>query len=256
MRGLGAFTKKEFLELFRSGRFMVLAMCFVCFGIMNPAVAKLTPWLMEMMADQLADNGMMVVAVEVNAMTSWGQFFKNMPMALLILAVVSGSSFTGEYQKGTLFNMVTKGLERWKIVLSKTVVINLTWTVGYLVSFWITYGYNGYFWDNGEASHVFFAAFCLYVLGLWLLTVIPVASALFQSTPAVLLSVGAAFGGMYVLGLFPAVREYLPTYLMESPGLLTGASEPGEYGTALGMAGLLAVGNVLGAMALFRKKSL
>ena len=142
MRGLAAFTKKEFLELFRTGRFVVCAVCFACFGIMNPAMAKLTPWMMEMMADQLADSGMMVVGVEVDAMTSWAQFFKNMPMALLILVVLSGSSFTGEYQKGTLFNMVTKGLERWKIVIAKTAVLSLTWTGGYLVSFWITYGYN------------------------------------------------------------------------------------------------------------------
>ena len=32
-----------------------------------------------------------------------------------------------------------------------------------------------------------------------------------------LLSVGAVFAGVYVLGLFPAFREYLPTYLLESP---------------------------------------
>ena len=56
MRGLAAFTKKEFLELFRTGRFVVCAVCFACFGIMNPAMAKLTPWMMEMMADQLADR--------------------------------------------------------------------------------------------------------------------------------------------------------------------------------------------------------
>ncbi len=256
MRGLAAFTKKEFLELFRTGRFVVCAVCFACFGIMNPAMAKLTPWMMEMMADQLADSGMMVVGVEVDAMTSWAQFFKNMPMALLILVVLSGSSFTGEYQKGTLFNMVTKGLERWKIVIAKTAVLSLTWTGGYLVSFWITYGYNEYFWDNGKVSHVFFAAFCLYMLGLWLLTVIPAASALFQGTPAVLLSVGAVFAGVYVLGLFPAFREYLPTYLLESPALLAGMSGLEEYGAALAVGGVLAVGNVLAAGALFQKKSL
>ena len=48
MKQLAAFTQKEFLELFRTGRFLILAIIFLLFGIMNPAIAKLTPWMMEL----------------------------------------------------------------------------------------------------------------------------------------------------------------------------------------------------------------
>ncbi len=65
-----------------------------------------------------------------------------------------------------------------------------------------------------------------------------------------------SFAGVYVLGLFPAFREYLPTYLLESPALLAGMSGLEEYGAALAVGGVLAVGNVLAAVALFQKKSL
>ncbi len=43
MRQLFAFGKKEWMELVRSGKFLVLLILFCLFGIMNPAVAKLTP---------------------------------------------------------------------------------------------------------------------------------------------------------------------------------------------------------------------
>lgn len=83
MRSLIAFMKKEWMEQARSGRLMILGLVFVLLGIMNPAVAKLTPWLFEIMADSLAESGMVVTAVEVDAMTSWVQFFKNVPMGLI-----------------------------------------------------------------------------------------------------------------------------------------------------------------------------
>ena len=58
MRSFIAFIKKEITEQLRSGRLMILGTLFILFGIMNPAVAKLTPWLLEAMTDSLAESGM------------------------------------------------------------------------------------------------------------------------------------------------------------------------------------------------------
>ena len=77
MKSLFAFMKKEFAEQLRSGRLMILGLLFVLFGIMNPAIAKLTPWLLETMADSLAESGMIITDVKVSAMDSWVQFYKN-----------------------------------------------------------------------------------------------------------------------------------------------------------------------------------
>ena len=70
MKSLLAFIKKETKEQFRSGRLIILGILFVLFGIMNPAVAKLTPWLFEMASDSFAEIGMTVTAVTVSAMDS------------------------------------------------------------------------------------------------------------------------------------------------------------------------------------------
>ena len=53
-----AFLKKEWLEWSRTGRFLVLLLVFTVFGIMNPALAKLTPWLVEIMSESLTDMGL------------------------------------------------------------------------------------------------------------------------------------------------------------------------------------------------------
>ena len=80
MKRFLAFLKKEIMEQFRSGKLLFLGILFVLFGIMNPAVAKLTPWLLEVMADSLAQSGMTITQVTVSAMDSWVQFFKNIPI--------------------------------------------------------------------------------------------------------------------------------------------------------------------------------
>ena len=50
-----AMLRKEWMENVRGGRLLNLLVLFVIFGIMSPAIAKLTPWLMEMMAEEMAD---------------------------------------------------------------------------------------------------------------------------------------------------------------------------------------------------------
>lgn len=256
MKQLLAFTKKECMELTRSGKLLILTALFCFFGILNPLMAKLTPWLMEAMSGQLAENGFIVGQIEVTAMTSWTQYFKNIPVAMIVFLVCFSGILTGEYQKGTLVNVITKGLSRWKIILSKTLVMAAAWTICSLLCFGITWGYNAYLWDNGVAQNVTFAAFACYLLGLWLLSVIPLASVLGRSASTVTLFTGAAFLISYLLGLFPKFQAYTPTYLMGSAELLTGLRTPGDYLWAAVITLGLALCNIAIAVAAFNKKNI
>ena len=159
MKAILAFLKKECMDQARCGRLLITLGLFVVFGIMNPAVAKLTPWLLEVMADSLAESGMTVTEVNVTAMDSWVQFFKNMPMALIAFVLLYGSIFTKEYATGTLVLSLTKGLERFKVVISKWLVLSSVWSVGYALCYGITYVYNDYFWDNSVASNLSISVF-------------------------------------------------------------------------------------------------
>ena len=148
MNPLRSFTKKEWLEQVRSGRLLILAILFILLGIMSPAIAKLTPWLFEIMSDSMTESGMTVTVVSVDAMSSWIQFFKNAPMGLIAFILLESRIFTKEYQSGTLILALTKGLSRAKVVIAKASILTLLWTACYWISFVITYTYNDYFWDN------------------------------------------------------------------------------------------------------------
>lgn len=256
MKQFLAFAKKEFVEQVRTGRLFVALIIFILFGMMNPAIAKSTPYMMEMMSEQLAETGMKVTAVEVDALSSWTQFFKNMPLMLLIFLVMFSGVLVAEYQRGTLINVITKGMKRWKVFSSKMGLLAIFWTLGCLLSYGITYSFNAFLWDNSVAHDFHFAVFAFWMFGMWLITVLGLASVCFRSSAFVLLTVAAAFGVSYLAALFPALKEYSPSYLLESASLLAGSEKPGAYMAAIFVTiGLIVAGNVLSVI-VFNRKSI
>ena len=256
MRSLLAFTKKEITEQARTGKLLFLSILFVLFGIMNPAVAKLTPWLMEQMADSLADMGMNITEVTVTAMDSWVQFFKNIPMALIAFVLLESSIFTKEYRSGTLILSLTKGLTRWKVVVSKTVVLTVLWTAGYWLCYVITYAYNAYYWDNAVAQSLAFSAVVWWVFGLWVITLTVLFSTLSSANTGVLVGTGGMVLASSLAGMIPKLSKYLPTMLTDGNSLIYGTKTPADYTPALIVACVTAAASFAVSLTLFNKKQL
>ena len=256
MRSLLAFTKKEITEQARTGKILFLSILFVLFGIMNPAVAKLTPWLMEQMADSLADIGMNITEVTVTAMDSWVQFFKNIPMALIAFVLLESSIFTKEYRSGTLILSLTKGLTRWKVVVSKTVVLTVLWTAGYWLCYVITHAYNAYYWDNSIAQSLTFSAMVWWIFGLWVIALMVLFSTLSTANTGVLVGTGGVVLVSSLVGMIPKITKYLPTMLTDGNSLIYGTKNPVDYTTALVVACVIAAASFAVSLTLFNKKQL
>ena len=58
----------------------------------------------------------------------------------------------------------------------------------------------------------------------------------------------------YVLGIFPLVKEYTPTNLLNASILLTGATEPAAYGKAVVLTVVLSAGAIGGGIALMNRR--
>lgn len=233
MKTLYAFLKKEFMDAVRSGRLIVILLLFMLFGVMNPAIAKLTPWMLKMAAESMADSGLILMDVPVDAMTSWTQFFKNIPLALAAFVLIFCDIFTREYSSGTLLLVLTRGLSRCKVVLAKTALMLLLWTLGYGLCFLLTYGYNAYFWDNGIAQNLFPAVVLWWVFGVWVICLLALFSSLLRSHTGVSLSVGGTVLFACLMSLLPRAKVYSPAMLLEAGSLLSGAAGVEAYGKAL-----------------------
>ena len=256
MKSLFAFIKKECMEQLRSGRLWITLALFVLLGIMNPAVAKLTPWMLEVMADSLAESGMIVTDVKVSAMDSWVQFFKNMPIGLIAFVLLQSSIFTKEYGSGTLVLSLTKGLERFKVVISKTGVFFAIWTVCYWLCFGITYLYNSYFWDNSVAENLLLSVVCLWLFGVFVISLMTLFSTISASNTGVLLGTGAIVLVSYLVGLIPKANKYLPTLLTDGNSLIYGMTQSKEYIAAIIVTSIASIICFSVSIPIFDKKQL
>ena len=233
MSMLLAFSKKEWLEAVRTGRLFLLLLLFALFGIMSPAIAKLLPWMMEMFADTMAESGLMITEIKVDAMTSWTQFFKNIPIALIAFLLLCSDLFTKEYQSGTLLLMLTKGLSRGKAVLAKFGLLFILWTLCYFLCFSITYGYNAYFWDNSIAESLGFSAVLWWLVGIWLLCLLVLFSAFLQNGTGVAACIGGSVLLVYLVSLLPKIKPYTPMALLNVSPLFIGEGAVEQYGKSL-----------------------
>lgn len=222
MKTFLTFIKKELMEQIRTKRLMILGMIFLFFGILNPLTAKITPWLLESLSNSVDNSGIIIQVQEITALDSWMQFFKNLPMLLIVYIFMQSNIFSKEYQKGTLTLVITKGFEKYKIVLSKLLLLILIWTVGYVIYFSVTYIYSSYFWDNSIVSNLLFATFISWVFSIFAITLLILFNVIFDNSGSSLaLSFGIIFV-FYLISLIPDVSKYLPTLLLDGNSLIYG----------------------------------
>lgn len=256
MKTLIAFFKKEITEQIRSARLIIITAVFVFFAVMNPTVAKLTPMLYELLADMMAQSGMTVTDVSVSAMDSWMQFFKNIPMGLIIFVVLQSGIFTKEYRSGTLVLSLTKGLERYKVVVSKSAVLATLWTILYWMNYVITYACNAFFWDNSIAQNLIFSAVCWWLFGVWVISLMIVFSTAARSNIGALCAAGGVVFISYTVGLLPKCGKFLPTFLTDGNSLVYGVLNRNDYLPSLIITIIVSVVCFVISIPIFNKKQL
>ena len=256
MKSCLAFIKKEWMEQIRSGKLLILGLLFVLLGIMSPAIAKLTPKLLETFADSLSGNGIAVTAVKVTAMDAWVQFFKNIPIGLIVFILLESGIFTREVQTGALVLSLTKGLPRRTVVISKTAVPAVLWTVCYWTCAGVTRGYSAYYWENAVVRHLGFAVFCPWLFGLWVLALMTLFSTVSRANTGVLAGAGGTVLVCFLLGMLPRLGEILPIRLMDGTSLISGQAGPEAYTVPLIIAAAMIPACFAAGLVIFDRKQL
>lgn len=254
MRAYLAFTKKELLENLRTYKLLIMLMTFVFLGILSPLTAKLTPEILE----SFAPEGIQIIATEPTALDSWGQFFKNISqMGLVIVTILFSSIMANEYSQGTFVNILTKGLARRTIILSKFSVASLIWTISYFISFSFSYVYTLYYWGNEEVANLLPSILSLWLFGVVLLSIIMLGGALFKKSYGSLMFVGGFIVLLFTLNILPKLEQYNPIRLASANmSVLTGEIMPKD----LMSAGFISIGliflSIMTAIGIFNKKQI
>lgn len=254
MRSFLIFTKKEMLEQIRTYKTLILLAVFFLFGLMSPVLAKLMPELLEGMDLQ----GMKLVIPEPTVLDAYGQFFKNLTqMGLLVTLLVFGGVLSSELTKGTLINILAKGLPRYTVIFSKFTASILLWTFAYILATVVNYGYTQYLFEDTGIQNLIFSLFCLWLFGCLVIALILLSSTILPGNFGGLILSAAALATMLLLNIFPDLEHYNPvTLASKNVSLLTGEVSAEELIPTIVITGMLILGSLLLSAVLFHRKRL
>jgi len=254
MKSYIAFTKKEFCENFRTYKFFIMISVFLLLGMMNPITAKITPQLLK----SFMPAGMNITVAEPTALDSWAQFFKNVPqMGLIVLVIIFSGIMANEFSRGTLINMLTKGLSRRVVILSKFTMAVIVWTLSYIVCFVVSYAYTAYFWSSYGIRNIGLSVFCLWLFGILLLAIIMLGGVLFKNSYGGLLFTGGLVVVLMLLNIVPVLQKYNPITLVSSNlALLTGNMLVSDFIVPIVICSIATIVLISSAIMLFNKKQI
>lgn len=254
MRAFLIFTKKELVEQLRTYKSLILLSVFFLFGMLSPLLAKLLPELLSGMELQ----GMKIEIPEPTVLDAYGQFFKNLTqMGLLATLLVFGGILSNEMTKGTLINILAKGLPRHTVLLSKFTAAILLWSVSYGLAVGVNYGYTEYLFENTAVHNLVFSLFCLWLFGCFIIAVILLSSTVLSGNfGGLILSVGAIVI-MLILNIFPELEKYNPiTLASKNVALLSGTAASADLTWNVLITCLLTLGSILLSAILFHRRRL
>jgi ABC-2 type transport system permease protein len=209
MRQFSVLFKKDFLELMRTKRFLVVGIIFVVFALSSPILAKMTPELLKSLGD-----GVQIIMPEATIMESQGQFVSNIAgICVYALIVAFGGLIVSERRSGMYNNLRNNGVGRSAFVLSKIATQVLVVTSIYVVSCMLFSIYNqvlfGEFWVKG--SLLSFVA--MYVFLLFTISFINMFSVVSKS---VIMAIIFGFLMTIFIALFDlfSFGKYLPNHLI------------------------------------------
>ncbi|MDF2821394.1 MAG: transporter permease [Clostridiales bacterium] len=254
MRGYTAFVKKEILESIRTYKLLIVVAAFFIFGMMSPLMAKLMPEIFS----KLATEGMIITIPEPTAIDSYTQFFKNLTqMGLVVLVLVFSGILSTEYSKGTLINVLTKGLSRHAVILAKYTVYLGLWTVSLAVSFLTAYGYTEYLFKQDGIVNLLFSVFCLWIFGAFLLSIFLFTATLIKSNYGSMLLTVMVIGLLFIMNIIPMLQKYNPVALISNNVImLTSPYDLSNIYVSMIITGIFTIGFLCSSLLVFKKKSI
>ncbi|GLC29177.1 ABC transporter permease [Clostridium omnivorum] len=213
MRSYIAFTKKEWMDYLRNYKAMILIIVFAILGIMSPLSAKFMPDILK----EFMPAGMSIQLPEPSNIDSWTQFFKNVSqMGSIVMVIIFSGMMSNEYEKGTLVNLVTKGLSRKSIIAAKYTIALVLWTISYWVCFFITWAYTLYYFPEGKTTNLTLAVFGFYLFGIMLILIVTLGAISFKNTYGSLLFTAIFTAVLFIINLFPKAVKWNPLQLASS----------------------------------------
>ena len=215
MRIFLSLLKKEAIEGARTKKIISTFILFLFIGLISPLTAKLTPMILQ----SISTGNIDINVAPPSEIDSWTQFFKNISqIGMFGLAIILSTQMANEFQKGTLINLLSKGLPRYQVVLSKIIYNFILWFIAYFCSFILTYFYTKYFFGiSFPIRNILMAALLPFVFGLFLISLEILAGVISGNVIGTLILTTAGIVTQLILSIRDEIVKYMPIALIGKP---------------------------------------
>lgn len=207
--------KKEAIEGARTKKTTSTLILFLFIGLISPLTAKLTPLILQ----SIATGNIDINVAPPSEIDSWTQFFKNISqIGMFGLAIILSTQMANEFQKGTLINLLSKGLPRYQVVLSKIFYNFILWFLAYFCSFILTYFYTKYFFGiSFPIRNILMAALLPFIFGLFLISLEILAGVISGNVIGTLILTTVGIVIQLILSIRDEIVKYMPIALIGKP---------------------------------------
>ena len=215
MRIFLSLLKKEAIEGARTKKIISTFILFLFIGLISPLTAKLTPMILQ----SIATGNIDINVAPPSEIDSWTQFFKNISqIGMFGLAIILSTQMANEFQKGTLINLLSKGLPRYQVVLSKIFYNFILWFLAYFCSFILTYFYTKYFFGiSFPIRNILMAALLPFIFGLFLISLEILAGVISGNVIGTLILTTVGIVIQLILSIRDEIVKYMPIALIGKP---------------------------------------
>lgn len=215
MRIFFSLIRKESIENIRTKKMLGLLLLFIFIGLISPLTAKLTPQILQ----AIATDGIDIKANTPTEIDSWVQFFKNVKqIGMFGLVILFSTQVTNEIQKGTLINLLSKGLPRYQVIMSKWFFNTIMWFCSYCICFLVAFGYTKYFFGNTfPVGNILMAALLPLIFGIFLISLEILGSVITENVVGTLIFVAIGVVIQFILSLKDEIVKYMPIALLGKP---------------------------------------
>ena len=254
MRIFLSLLKKEAIEGARTKKMISTFTLFFFIGLISPLTAKLTPMILQ----SIATGNIDINVAPPSEIDSWTQFFKNISqIGMFGLAIILSTQMANEFQKGTLINLLSKGLPRYQVVLSKIFYNFILWFLAYFCSFIITYFYTKYFFGiSFPIRNILMSALLPFIFGLFLISLEILAGVISGNVIGTLILTSAGIVIQLILSIRDEIVKYMPIALIGKPVNLIKGIGYDDYYVPIITGSILLILCILISIAIINKKQI
>lgn len=213
MNILKVMLEKEWTENLRTYKVISLIIVLMIMGVMSPFTAIIMP---DVIKGALPEAMKDTVIPDATYIDAYIQFFKNVnQIGLIVLVIMYSGMLVNELNKGTILNLVTKGLSRQYIILSKWAVCVMVWSLAFLLGALIQYIYTIYYF-NDEGSNKLAAYLMSWLFGVMILSLILLFSSFLKNNIGVMLSIIIVIIALFIANMNNVFSEISPLYLIQN----------------------------------------